>query len=445
MKAKSRVGISFLLATLLVLSMAAVGSDQFEAIAGDYQIDITDLGMPLVFYLRIGADGTFALSPNTDFDPSECRGEGVLGTSEGVYMMIYKEHTPDNPKTATFVLDGPNLVFQSTLPYGRSNIINSAEDPDDPTIVHTLTADTLALSEYYGTYAGGHSKMAMGSAVEYVYTLTLSAGLRYVFESEFAMGGTVYTFTEIGYWNVDGEQFTLDPANEPPVQGTISAAGEITVGILPSEMASSRTESVLRVATHVDAAGSFSGKKVSPMYTAETTMVLDLFGTYQYTANVGMPEPFEESGSYDVTGTEISFEPDDGDAYTGTLENLTLTGKFKVIGSMPGTDLVMYSDAVLGTFSGSATHEEVEYTTTLTLNPDGSYALLVSDDAGQAVVESTGTFQLMRAMTLRVALSDMDPVPMCTVGEGELIFSVDIPGVEITSDMDGLGFTLKQQ
>ena len=181
------------------------------------------------------------------------------------------------------------------------------------------------------------------------------------------------------------------------------------------------------------------------MYTAETTMVLDMFGTYQYTANVGMPEPFEESGSYDVTGTEVSFTPDDGDTYTGTLENLTLTGKFKVIGSMPGTDLVMYGQAIQGTFSGSATHEEVEYTTTLTLNPDGSYALLVSDDAGQAVVESTGTFALQRGMTLMLVLSDMDPAPMCTVGDGELIFSVTIPGVDVTSGMGGLGFTLKKQ
>ena len=158
-----------------------------------------------------------------------------------------------------------------------------------------------------------------------------------------------------------------------------------------------------------------------------------------------MPEPFEESGSYDVTGTEISFESDDGTAYTGTLENLVLTGSFKVIGGMPGTELVMYSEAVQGTFAGSATHEEVEYSTALTLNPDGSYELLVSDDAGQAVVESTGTFQMQRGMTLMVVLSGIDPAPMCTVGEGELLFSISLPGMDDTSGMGGLGFNLKKQ
>ena len=444
MKAKSGVGLGLLLAMLLVLGTAVVGTGQFESIAGDYQIDITDLGMPLVFYLRIGAEGTFELSPNLDFDPAECRGQGQLGESGGVHMMIYSDHTAESPKTATFVLDGPNLVFQSTLPYGSSNIHFSVEDSDDPTIIHTLTAETLALSEYYGTYAGGHSKMAMGSNIEYTYTLTLGAGLHYEFNSQFAMGGSVQTFTETGSWNVDGSTFTLTPAGGEAVQGTV-APGEITVGIQPSSMASSRTESVLRVATHADFAGTFAGRKVTPMYTAETTMVLDMFGMYEYTANVGMPEPYVETGSYDVAGTEITFTPEGGDAYVGTLENLTLAGQFKVIGNMPGTDLTLLSDAILGTFAGQATHEDIEYSTTLTLNADGSYALLVADDAGQPVVEAAGTFQLMRTMLLMVVLSDVEPAPMCTVGDGELNFSIDLPGMDSTSGMGGLGFSLKKQ
>jgi len=445
MTAKFRAGVGLFLAMLLVLGLVSVGADRFEGIAGDYQIDITNLGMPLVFYLRIEADGAFMLAPNLQFEASESRGEGVIGESQGVYMMIYKEHTADNPKTATFVLDGPNLVFQSTLPYGSSNILNSAEDADDPAIVYTLTAETLALSEYYGTYAGAHSKMAMGSQVEYTYTLTLKAGLRYEFESQFAMGGNTYTFTETGSWNVDGEQFTLEPAGEEPVQGTIDSDGGITVGIKPSEMASSRTESLLRIATHAEYAGTYVGEKSSPMYTANTTLILDMFGTYQYSADVGMPDAFEQSGTYEVSGTEISFAPEEETPYSGTLENLVVVGSFQVIGSMPGTDLVMYNDILLGTFSGTATHEEVEYTTVLTLNPNGSYELLVSNADGQAVVDSAGTFQMQRSMTVMVVLSDMDPTPMCTVSDAGLNFSITLPGMDATSGMGGLGFSLKRQ
>ena len=284
----------------------------------------------------------------------------------------------------------------------------------------------------------------MGSTIDYVYALALKAGLRYVFSSEFAMGGTVYTFTETGSWSVDGDLFTLVPAGGDAAQGTI-AAGEITVGIRPSEMASSRTESVLRIATHAGFAGTYVGEKVTAMYTAKATVVLDMFGAFHYSADVGMPEPYEETGSYDVVGNVITFGPEDGDAYSGTLGNLTLAGSFKVIGSMPGTEMVMYGEAVLGTFAGTAEQEEVEYSAQLTLNPDGSYELQVSDDAGQAVVEGTGTFELQRGMTLMVVLSGMDPAPMCTVSASGLNFSVNLPGMDAASGVGGLGFNLKKQ
>jgi hypothetical protein len=445
MRNRFKAGVVLSLLMVLVLGTVAFGAGRFESIAGVYQIDITNLGMPLVFYLRIDADGAFMLSPNTNFDPSESRGEGVIGESQGVYMMIYKEHTADNPKTATFVLDGPNLVFQSTLPYGSSNIINSAEDPDNPDIVYTLTADTLALSDYYGTYAGGHSVQAMGSTVDYTYTLTLKAGLRYVFSSQFAMGGEVYTYTETGNWNVNGDVFTLVPAGGDPVQGTITSSGEITVGILPSSMARERTESLLRLATHADYAGTYVGKKVTAMYTADTTVVLDMFGGYQYSADVGEPEFYEETGSYDISGTDITFTPDGGAAYTGTLQNLVLSGKFKIIDGMPGTDLVMYNETVLGTFSGSATQDDVEYNTVLTLSPQGTYDLLISDAAGEAVVQGSGTFQMQKGMTLMVVLSGVDPAPSCTVSASGLNFSINLPGMDETSGMGGLGFNLKKQ
>jgi len=448
MRTKFKAGIGVVLAILMILGAVAFADGRFESIAGLYQIDITNLGMPLIFYLQIDADGNFELSPNTDFDPSECRGQGVIAESGGVHMMIYAEHTSDNPKTATFVVDGPNLLFQSTLPYGSSNILYTAEDENDPSIVYTLTADTLALSEYYGTYAGGHSVMAMGSAVDYAYTLTLKAGLRYEYVSQFAMGGESYSYEETGTWDIDGDQFILYPEGQDAVQGTIDADGAITIGVLGSAMASSRTESVLRIATHADYAGTYTGLKSSAMYSAATTVVLDMFGTFHYSADVGEPDLYEETGSYDVDGTDITFAPEGGDTYAGTLENMVLSGSFKVIGMMPATALVMYSETVLGTFSGSATDEDagVEYTTVLTLNPDGSYDLLISDANGQAVVDNSGSFELQKGMTLMVVLDGADPEPTCTLSSSGLNFSITLPGMDDSSGMGGgLGFNLKKE
>lgn len=438
--------VAVLLMFLAIPGVVALGAGRYEAIAGDYQIDIANLGMPLVFYLRIAADGAFMLAPNSGFDPVESRGEGVLAESGGVYMMIYKEHTSDNPKTATFVLDGPNLVFQSRLPYGQSNILNSAEDPDDPAIIHLLTADTLALSEYYGTYVGSHSTQAMGSAVNYVYTLQLKAGLRYGFVSEFAMGGTDYSYAESGSWSVADGQLILDPAEEDPVQGTISAEGEIAIGIRPSAMAPVRSSRVLKLATHADVAGTYVGEKASAMYTAKATLNLDMFGTYQFAADVGMPAKYEEIGSYDVADGVATFTPEGGTAYTATLTNRVLSGRFRIIGSMPATDLVLYSSTIQGAFAGSATNEDVEYSARLTLNPNGTYALQVIDGAQQAIVDATGSFEMRQGMTLMVVLAGMDPAPTCSVSADELNLSIVLPGVTVTSGMGGgLGFTLRRE
>ncbi len=444
MEGRLKHGISFLLVMLLSLSMAAIGSARFASIAGDYQIDISRMGMPLVFYLRVDTDGNFQLSPNIRFDPAESRGEGVIRESSGVYMMIYEEHTPDTPKTATFVLDGPNFVFQSRLPYGQSNILNEAEDPDDPEIIYTLTADTLALSEHYGTYVGSHTTQAMGSSVDYRYSLQLKPGLRYVFTSEFSMGGNDYTYDETGTWSIEGDQFVLNPADEAPVQGAIAADGQITIGVRPSAMAPVRTDRVLRIATHAEYAGTYVGEKSTPMYNAQSTMVLDMFGTYHYTADVGQPQNYEEIGSYDVDGTEILFEPEDGAAYSATLENLVLSGQFRLIGGMPATDMLLYSAAVQGSFVGAATYEESEYNTSLTLHPNGTYAVLVSDSAGDAVIDATGSFEMRRGMTLTVVLEGIDPAPLCSVSEDGLNFSIILPGMTATSAMDGLGFSLKR-
>jgi len=173
-------------------------------------------------------------------------------------------------------------------------------------------------------------------------------------------------------------------------------------------------------------------------------MVLDMFGNYHYAADVGQPQDYEESGSYDVIDTVVTFRPEDGAPYSASLENLVLTGRFRVIGAMPATEMVLYNSAIQGDFAGATTHDGVEYTTVLTLNPDGSYELLVTDDAGQAVINTTGTFQVRRAMTLLVVLSGMEPAPMCTVSEAGLNFSIALPGITATSGMGGLGFSLKK-
>lgn len=412
-----------------------------HVLAGEYEIDISNFGMPLVFYLKINEDGSFMLCPNRNYATSDLRGEGQLAQSEALYMMIYKEHTAENPKTATFIVENNNLVFQTTLPYGASNISQSAEDPEDPEIIYILTANVLVHEEHYGIYAGQHTVSAMGGEVLYTYTMKLMAGLKYEFVSYFKMGGTDYSHKEVGSWNIDGQTFTLTPKDETAVEGTI-IDGVISTSIKASWMASSRTETTLQYATHSEFAGSFTGKKVSMMYTANVTLVLDLFGGYVYTADVGQPEAYTETGTYEVDGTTITFTPEEGDAYTATMENLVLSGSFKVIGAMPATALTFYNNKVQGTFTGTATHEDVEYTTTLVLLPNGSFELTIVDDEEVEIVSETGNFSITKTMMLMIVLDGVVPQPSIALAQNGLNFNMLLPGMEPSGGMGGLGFSL---
>ncbi|MDR4969467.1 MAG: hypothetical protein RG740_07595, partial [Acholeplasmataceae bacterium] len=346
-------------------------------------------------------------------------------------------------KTATFTLLGSNLVFQSTLPYGSSNIAFSAEDPDDPQITYTLTANILVHDAYYGLYAGSHTVQAMGSSVTYNYTVSLGAGLKYSFVSHYSMGETVYSHNETGTWNISGQTFTLTPDGEDEIAGTI-VDGVISTSIKASHMASSRTETTLTYATHAAYAGNFLGKKVSFMYTANVSLELDMFGGYTYTSDVGQPESYVETGQYEMSGTTLTLTPEEGDAYTATLQNHVLTGNFRVIGGMPGTDLTFYNAKIQGTFVGSATHEEIEYTTTLILKADGTYDLTIVDDEDEVVVEATGAFVIMKTMMIMVILDDVTPQPSIALASDGLNFSMLLPGMDEGGSMGGLGFFLSK-
>ncbi len=71
--------------------------------------------------------------------------------------------------------------------------------------------------------------------------------------------------------------------------------------------------------------------------------------------------------------------------------------------------------------------------------------MLVSDGSGQAVVEGAGAFQLVQGMTLMVVLPGTVPAPTVMVSGSVLNFSIDLPGMEDSSGMGGLGFDLKKQ
>lgn len=224
----------------------------FEEIAAQYQIDITALGMPLVFYLRILPNGSFKLSTTRSFNDD--KGNGTISKNADVYTMNYSE----GGKTATFVLEGKNLKFTSNLPYGASNITYQVVDSQNPEITHTLKALGYFYETYWGEFVGSHEVSAMGQAVLYEYTITLGIGARYQVVSQFTMGGTPYEYIETGEYRINGSVISVKADGEEQfVEGVVVSPTSFQIPIKASAMG---TRALRNVAVYVPPVFVYAGE-----------------------------------------------------------------------------------------------------------------------------------------------------------------------------------------
>ena len=156
----------------LVLAAALLGctalADDVSALAGTYLLDASPLGMPLTVYLIIGEDGTFRLTNKPEGGAD--KGNGKIGSQDGLYLMVYSDSTNEQMKTATFTADGGKLVFSTAVPYGAASFSPNTEDPENP--IYPV-AKKIAYEEYLGAYVGSLEVQAMGSSIVYEVTVSL--------------------------------------------------------------------------------------------------------------------------------------------------------------------------------------------------------------------------------------------------------------------------------
>ncbi len=381
------------------------------SIVGEYLIDITDLGMPLQFYLKIDSDDNFYLSPDRTYQTD--KGHGTIGSSGETYMLIYSDSTSEAPKTSTFHIQDNNLHFDANLPYGASNLPASKVDEENPDITYYLVAKTLMYEDYFGEYAGTHTVSAMGSEVVYDYYLKLTEGREFMFYSEYAMSGVEYDYTETGFYDIDEGTVTLHYLDED-VSGSFDEDMNLTIAVKASEMAQ-REERVLQVATTAACASIYYGYYAE--YTGEVLdfevdiiLVLDKFGGYEYTAVNSVSGTVTETGSFTSDGTNLEFTPASAtESYAGTIVNYVVEGEFLVDDSSPRTDVKMYCKTVQGTFSADGEDElENQYSALLNLLNDGTFTFIVTDSAEEEIINATGTFAVTRFMFTQLVLTAED-------------------------------------
>lgn len=377
-----------------------------QSIEGEYLIDITDLGMPLVFYLKIDAESNFYLSSDRTYEVD--KGHGIVGSSGDTYMLIYSDSTTEEPKNSTFKIEEGNLEFQTALPYGSSNLPASKVDDENPDITYYLVGNALVYEDYYGEYAGTHTVSAMGTEVVYDYYLKLEEGRQFEFVSSFEMSGEPQEYTESGYYDMEGTELSLDLGSETVI-GNFDGNMDLTIPIKASSMAS-REERVLRVATTASCANTYYGYYAS--YTGETldyevdlVLVLDKFGGYVLTIDNSTSGETTETGAFTHVGQDLTFTPAVADdSYSATLANYVVNGEFLVDESTKDA-VQLYCQTVQGTFTAEGEDEqENQYTAELILESDGTFTFTVKDADEELIVDEVGTFTITKTMLTQLNL-----------------------------------------
>lgn len=386
-----------LVAAMLLCSCAyAADSNDISALAGTYVLDATALGMPIQIYLTVDAEGNFQWT-NKLVNGAD-KGHGLVGGQDGVYVMMYSDSTADSAKSATFTMDGVNLVFSTRVPYGTAGLNLNTEDPEN--IIYPV-AMKMVYEDMLGTYVGSYVSESMMGTVEYSIELTLSRGAKFALESSFSAMGERVVYAVNGDFTVEEGNIVLTAADFEGV-GTVTD-GTIALSSRLSAQSASLKEYSLNKAVTAEVAGTYSGYKALSMMqiTCNAELVLDKIGGYTYTAVVPDEETYTEQGTFTCENGVITLQnnADGAEPVIAALENEMLIAKMRIHSGVPmATEIVFYSDKVQGTFTASGAAENgVNYVSELTLNPDATYTIAVTADGIESYTEE-GTFAIAAGM-----------------------------------------------
>lgn len=202
-------------------------------IVGDYYIDLSDLGMKLVIYLRLSEDGRFQFSNTTDFEVN--KSSGILKKGTNNYMMIYEtvggndKSISDGLTSSFFVDETGQLDFSGCekIYYGSASATTVSDETNAK-----LTASKIpenykepnAVSEFEaGTYTAEHE--------ESHYTAVFYADNTYLLiKSNYENGSKKY-FSETGIYGVNASQLALTPNGAARIACDIISDSQLELSI----------------------------------------------------------------------------------------------------------------------------------------------------------------------------------------------------------------------
>lgn len=313
MKQGVKKGIIYLWMLCMLMSLTACRGEKnsagqkedTSAVAGEYYLDLTELGMKLTVYLQMTEEGTFLFSNTLDFATN--KSSGTLQAAEQGYVMVFdsvngEEKNISEGITASFrVTEEGNLDFSvcDTVPYGSANI--NTISPDDPEVVlmaYPVTADYNAPSEKTEFQPGIYqAEEVEQNGIYYSHTISFYEDETYLHFVTYEENGIQKYVSETGRYGVSTTQLALEPEG-----------GEETTGRVESEVVDEKN---LNVSVY-----GYAGAKERSTISFAKVDTVSMIASY--------------SGRGEITGTDQTFPVEltiyeDG-SYDAVAENFTESG-----------------------------------------------------------------------------------------------------------------------
>ena len=333
---------------MLVLGLTACGKEDTESkgaegteeLAGNYYIDLTDLGMKLTFYLDLEQDGTFMFSNTLDFETN--KSSGTWQKSGEDYMMVYdsvngEEKSVSDGLTTTFTaLEDGSLDFtgeSGCIHYGSATASTvGADDPDAKLIAYPVTDDYEEQEEGTDFQSGVYvSEDVEEDGTSYSHVVSFYEDGSYLHLTTYEEDGQERFVSETGKYSVSTTQLAMEPEEKDRVACEVVDDSNLKLSILPYAGAESRETVDFQKTDAAEELMKLSGEGSvkGSSDTFEVTMTLYNDGSYETTA-----DEFTETGVL-AMDSETNFEkqyPDHPESGVRGLNQVTTVPAGEITG-----------------------------------------------------------------------------------------------------------------
>ena len=312
-----------LMVIFMLLGLAGCGNSEgsksnsdVSKVAGDYYIDLTDLGMKLTIYLRIENDASFLFSNTTAFEMN--KSSGTIQKADDEYIMVYnsvngEEKSISEGLTSKFtVAEDGSLDFTGCerIYYGSASATTTSDEhPDAKLIAFVIPEDfeeESSESEFKaGTYSASYKS---DKGIDYTYNISFYEDNCYLIFAAYTENGRLSFASETGRYGVSTTQLALTPQSGDRVSCDVISNSKLSVSIPSVEKADER-----KVIEFSKVSGNAELIKNFKSSGSETDAVLNLYsdGSFEVTAG-----GFTEKGllSLDTVGGIFKPYPDNPDS-----------------------------------------------------------------------------------------------------------------------------------